>query len=127
MKTKIIIGTLMLIFLSIHSNAQSSENMIKEVLEGFCQNYYGECFSGRKYIHNTLTVGKVEERENNTIKVTGTHSYRGSYGSLYEYMEYYVYITVNSNNITFEFHKRAKADYFHSTDYWEECSRTVSK
>jgi len=95
---------------------------IQDLLEDFCEDYYSSCFSGRKYIWHSLNVINIEYKENNVIKVTGRHSYKGSYNITYDNMDYYVYITIGTNETTIEFHKKAKADLFHPSDYWEECS-----
>lgn len=124
---KIIYLSLILLLLPISVKAQSNEDMIKQLLESFCREYYSDCFSGRTYVKNTIDIDDISVKDGDVIKVTGTHAYRGSYGSLYEDMDFYVYITMTSYKIKFEFYKKAKADFFHSTDYWEECDKTITK
>ncbi len=118
--------TILLAFLfsTSESYAQSEKETLQNLIENFCRENYSSCFNGRKYVHNTLEIDKVQKIEDNQIKIEGTHSYRGSYGALYEYMEFKIYLTIYSNKVEIVFKKKAKADFFNSTDYWEECSKT---
>jgi len=125
MKKTLTLSLILLLF-PVFISAQSNEEALKRLLEKFCQEYYSDCFSGRSYVRNTLDIENISINDEDVIKVSGTHAYRGSYGSLYEDMDFYVYITKRSSKIIFEFHKKAKADFFHSTDYWEECTQSVS-
>lgn len=124
MKRIYVIG-LMLLTLISYSSAQSKEEVFQSIVEKFCREYYSDCFSGREYVKNTAEINEVKQLDDNEYKVTGIHAYRGSFGSLYEDMDFYVYITFYSSSIKFKFYKKSKADFFHSTDYWESCTETV--
>ena len=94
---------------------------LQESLDVFCYNNYSDCFSGRNYIEYSLRIDKVEKVEEGIWKAEGTHSYKGAYGTLYSDMEFSAIIYLTQQKIVFN--KRVKADYFHSSDYWEECSK----
>lgn len=96
---------------------------LQDHLEVFCYNNYEDCFSGREYIEYSLKVTQAELTENGEFKVEGTHSYKGSYGTVYYDMPFNALLNFDANKIIFN--KRAKADYFHSSDYWEECTKAL--
>jgi hypothetical protein len=129
MSKKILISIVGLLMLSLtnSANAQTSEDkqMAQLILESFCQDFYSSCFSGRTYVENSLSVTRIEKASLNQIKVYGFHSYKGKYGAIYSSMEYIAYITMNSSSIRIKFNKKSKADFFHSEDYWEECTKTI--
>lgn len=120
---------ILLLFLSVqYSYSQVSKSELTEMMNGFMENYYSSCFSERKYVQYTARVSDYSFIDEQTIKVEGTHSYRGSFGSLYEDMSFYCYITINSSSsMTFELHKKSAQDFLHSKPYWEECTKTVRK
>jgi hypothetical protein len=127
-KKSLLTGFLGAIFLFLSGNtyAQSDDKeMVKSVLESFCQDYYSSCFSNRTYVENSLTVNRVEQASLNQVKAYGFHSYKGMFGSRYSQMEYYAYIKVNSTSITIKFYKKSQKDFFHDEDYWEDCSKTI--
>lgn len=105
-------------------NALSDKDIetLEEMLESFCESYYKSCFSGRDYVEYSLTVGTAEIIESGVYKAEGIHSYKGTFGLSYSDMPFYAII--DSNKRTIEFNKMAKADYFHSTDYWEKCTKS---
>lgn len=98
---------------------------IQEHLEVYCYNNYEDCFSGRTYIEYSLKVTKADIDENGKFIVEGTHSYKGSYGTYYYDMPFNAIMDFDNNKLVFN--KRAKADFFHSSDYWEECTRAFLK
>lgn len=108
-------------------SSQSNEDTMKEFLESFCRENYSDCFSGREYVRNTLTVNKIQKVDDSTVKASGKHAYRGSFGALYEEMDYIVFITIEQSRINIKFNKLAKADFFNSTDYWEKCTKSIEK
>lgn len=125
MRNVILIFSFFLFVIVGNVSAQSNKEYIREFLEEYCKQYYENCFSGRKYVHRTLTVDSIDKINENTALVTGTHAYRGNFGSLYEYMDYKVYITSMNGRTIIKFHKKSKADFFNSTDYWEECVKVI--
>jgi hypothetical protein len=129
MRRKICLFSILgLLFLSFSGSAfaQSDEKeMMKVILESFCQDYYGSCFSGRTYMEHSLTVDRLEIASLNEVKIYGFHSYKGRYGATYTYMEYIAYVTIRSSSIKIEFNKKSKADFFHDEDYWEKCTKTI--
>ena len=129
-KTFLITSLIFAMFLSfpIVSYAQSRKEVLREILEKFCREEYSRCFSGRTYSKNTLTVDLHSVTEDGTIKVSGLHTYEGTFGVEYSSMAYKAEITINSktpNKVKVEFNKRSKADLFHPNDYWEECTKTI--
>ena len=99
----------------------------QESLEDFCREHYKDCFADRTYVEKSLKVEAyetTEEGELKVYKVTGKHSYKGKYGTVYDKMAFIAHFKYSrkeqKTNLTFL--KRAKADFFHSEDYWEECS-----
>ena len=101
--------------------------LYQKSLEEFCTEHYKDCFTDRTYVEKSLIVEGYEATEEGDLKVykiTGKHSYKGKYGTVYNNMAFIAHYKYSrkeqKTNLTFQ--KRAKADFFHSQDYWEECS-----
>lgn len=94
---------------------------LQEILEEFCYSNYSDCFSGRKYVEYSLSIDHSETVEEGVYKVSGIHSYKGSYGIKYSGMSFTALIYTSKRKIVFN--KKAKADYFHDSDYWEDCTK----
>ncbi|MDR1738770.1 MAG: hypothetical protein LBR66_08165 [Candidatus Symbiothrix sp.] len=124
----VVLFGLLLAFSVGNASAQSSnedKKMAKMILESFCQDFYGSCFSGRSYVENSLYVTRVEDASLNQKKVYGFHSYKGRWGTLYEDYEFQAYIKITPTSITIKFHKKSAPDLFHSDYYWETCEKTI--
>ncbi|WP_144154779.1 helix-turn-helix domain-containing protein [Segatella copri] len=76
---KIILFLLAILYVGI-CKAQLSAADCKYVLEIFCRNYYGSCFDGKTYVHNTIIITSVgiDQNSGGTF-VSGLHSYQGQY------------------------------------------------
>jgi hypothetical protein len=109
------------------TTTQTSEENYRSFLEAYCQRYYSDCFSGRKYVSYSLSIIKIDVIGGGIVKINRRHSYKGSYGRTYDDMDFYAYITLNTSDVAVEFHKKAQADFFHSSDYWEECTKRIEK
>lgn len=110
-----------------YSNVLTDEDIknLQEHLEVFCYNNYEDCFSGRTYIEYSLKVTKAEINSDGKFIVEGTHAYKGSYGTNYYDMAFNATLDFDNNKLVFN--KRAKADFLHSSDYWEECTKSFLK
>jgi len=127
-RTSLVFSVFLVVLLSFSGQvyAQNSEkDYAKMILETFGQEKYSSCFTGRTYVNHSITVDRLERASLKEIKVSGTHSYKGRYGTIYKQMDYYAFITVKEDGISIEFHKLSQADFFHESDYWEECKRTI--
>ena len=111
---------------SVMCQEQEVINYLTEFLNRFCIENYKECYLDRTYIEQSLKVTSYNEYKENGItctKIMGKHSYKGRYGSRYDNMDFIAYLKFLPNKeYSIEFHKRAKADFYHSEDYWEKCS-----
>jgi hypothetical protein len=115
--------------LSITMNAQGSREdraVYRDLMETFCSKYFESCFSGRKYVLESITVRSIEEVSSkpNTVRVRGRYSYAGYLGNNYT-KEYYADISLESNEefIRIVFNKES-VDMWGAT-YWEDCTKRI--
>lgn len=54
-----------------------------------------------------------------SVHIKGKHQYKGRYDDLYKDMPFEAKIEDTGNGYKITFKKRSKADFFHSSDYWE--------
>ncbi|MDR2651181.1 MAG: hypothetical protein LBC68_02535 [Prevotellaceae bacterium] len=112
-----------LCFYGMNLSAQSFEDIkkvFKSSLNAFCIRYYDDCFDGREYIPNSLTVTDVEYKDEKNTRVKGKHRYL-NYLNISATKSYYADIYTNGSYIKITFHKQSE-DVFGDT-YWEECTR----
>jgi len=127
--TKILLSIIVLFFfnLSVYSQTidiQYVRQNSKEVLSKFCDKYYNDCFSGRRYVSKSLTVTevKVDANDSNTVRVDWYHEYL-NYLDISDRQPYYAIVTVNTrtNRMKIVFNKKSK-NWF-GEDYWESCTK----
>ena len=101
-------------------------SVLQDFMESFCREYYSVCFSGRKYVRNSLKVTDISYPSSQSIRVDGTHSYLGRFGV--EYTSYQFYAIIRNKGpyqVEVTFYKRSAPDLWHDDYYWESCTRTV--
>ncbi|MGP1557530.1 hypothetical protein CLI72_07960 [Porphyromonas gingivalis] len=98
---------------------------VNKFLEVFCREYYNSCFKGRTYVQNSLSIVNFSVIDENNIRASGTHSYRGRFGVLYDNYDFSAIITLVSSGIKIEFRKRSAPDLFNDDYYWETCDRVI--
>jgi hypothetical protein len=111
---------------STNLNSYERKQFFKVLLNKFCAEYYNDCFDGRRYVSNSLTVTNVREDEDDSdiIRIDGNHEYL-NYIDIADKQPYYAKISINTNRnrIKITFHKKSKN--WLGKDYWESCTKSV--
>ncbi len=111
--------------LKIKSSYTPTTADFKRSLEKFCNLYYSDCFSGRTYVSNSLTVSSVSYPDSESIRIDGRHSYRGQFGVLYSDKKYYAIIRPHPRGFEITFYKRSSPDLWHDDYYWESRTKVI--
>lgn len=113
------------------ADASSSKDRMKQEFQAFlnvfCKEHYHSCFSGRTYVENSVEVSDVSHPTSSSIRVDGTHSYRGRFGVLYSAYQFYAIIKQKGAGFEVQFYKRSAPDLFHDDYYWESCTKTITE
>ena len=96
-----------------------------QLLNDFCEANYSKCFSGRTYTSNSLVVNSVTiDKITGAVNVEGTHTYVGRTGTSYRGYKFTAKIREGRETTKIEFQKESAADFTHSSNYWEECTKS---
>ena len=105
---------------------QAKVEEYKTMLNDLCVEKYSSMFSRREYVNNSIVFESMTQEGNyKIVHIKGKHQYKGRYGDLYKDMPFEAKIEDTGNGYKITFKKRSKADFFHSSDYWETGTATI--
>jgi len=122
MKKLFLISFIYISILSANNSFAQSNSEWTNVMDNWCEKYFSTCFSGREYIK--ITVTETKDIDDQTIKVSGYVTYK-NYAGIQDTQEYFAKVTAYNNSVEVKFNKKSK-NWF-GNDYWEDCTKSLSK
>lgn len=108
------------VFLNILCFSQTKED-IRSLVNKFCNTYFSDCFSGRSYVSNSITIDQASYISDNQIKAVGYHKYE-NFAGIVDKQPYEAIITVSRNSVKITFYKKSKV--LLGEDTWEDCTKS---
>lgn len=98
---------------------ERSNAFYERLLESFCNQYYSSSFDGRSFVSNSINIKDRWGNEEKT-SVSGTHSYKGRFGKIYNNANFVASIVEEEEGyFKIDFIKESAPDLFHDQAYKE--------
>lgn len=105
---------------SNNTHAQSNSDW-SDFMDSWCESYFSDCFSGRKYIKIKVYETKTLD---DCVKLSGNVTYKGYLGITYT-TEFNAKVYPTASAFKVVFNKESKSATGGS--YWEDCTKTKYK